>query len=160
MANQKMTLHSSSDTTTMLPCVPSVTDVAAWKKPATREMVAAVVSYVLTMSQQDVADKRLAMLTKAVHERGYSAAEMALLREELPFDEELTSKLGYGRPVLAGDFERIVKRSRQMRAKLRAKVSAKEREELLAEHPELDRERFKQCAFDEYKNPLFIYVTN
>ena len=155
---KRTTPRSSSATTTMLPCVPSVTDIDKWKRPASREMVAMVVSYVLTMSQSEVADSRLEMLTKAIQERGYTAAEMALLRAELPFDEELTSKLGYGRPVLAGDFERIVKRSRQMRAKLRSKVTAKEREQLLREHPELDRESFKQCAFDEYKNPLFIYV--
>ena len=135
-----------------------MTDVQAWKKPATREQIEHAVSYVLVICEPDVAEDRASLLTRVIYERDYTAAEVALIKQELPYDQVLTDKLGYGRHILPGDFERIVKRSRDMRAQLRSKVTVKQREKLLAAHPSLDRDCFKQCAFDEYKNPLFIYV--
>ena len=116
------------------------------------------VSSVLALYQPEAQAEQIAVLMRLVSRRGYSKAELAYAVEELAFDETMNEKLRYKAPVTPADFERVIKASREHRAALSTPQRDTKVRELLSKYPELEREKFKQCKFDEFNNPLFLYV--
>ena len=90
--------------------------------------------------------------------RGYSRAELEYAMTELAFDSAMNDKLRFNKPVTPADFERVITGNRKHRAALRTPQRDTEIRKLLAKYPELKRENFKQCGFDEFNNPLFLHV--
>ena len=116
------------------------------------------ISTVLALYQPEAQPEQIAVLTRLVSRRGYSRAELSYAVDELAFDETMHDKLRYKAPVTPADFERVIKSSREHRAALATPQRDTKVRELLSKYPELVREKFKQCKFDEFNNPLFLYV--
>jgi len=120
--------------------------------------VTAAVSTVLALYQPDAKPEQVAILVSLVAGRGYSKAELRFALEELAFDEEMNNKLRYKSPVTPADFERVIKASRQYRAMLDTPQPEREVLKICLRFPEVRRDNWKQCSFDEFNNPLYRYV--
>lgn len=122
--------------------MPAVYDEEAWGVPAEREHVAEAVTTTTVLVEPSISDTRVQALIAFLSEEGYSAAEMAYAARELPKDEHLDAKMRYGKPLTPSDFERVIKRSRKVRAKWRQSMGYDTMVEMIEMTPELSREDF------------------
>ena len=118
----------------------------------------AAVSSVLALYQPEAKPQQVAVLVSLVAGRGYSKAELRYALEELAFDEDMNNKLRYKSPVTPADFERVIKASRQYRAMLDTPQPEREMLKICSKFPEVKRENWHKCGFDEFNNPLYRYV--
>ena len=102
--------------------------------------------------------EHVALLVRLVAARGYKSAEIAHAMHEMPYDEDMNAKLRYRSPVTPADFEACINRVREHRAMLRTPQSEEKVRAMLSKYPELVRENWKQCKFDDRGNPLYLYV--
>lgn len=104
---------------------------------------------------QAAGTERVAVLARALGARGYTAAELQLIAEELPFDPRASHN--FGRGFNLADAERIVQEHRADRLLLSRKLTYQEASDLLGRRPELDPERFGCVDFDARNNRLYRY---
>lgn len=86
----------------------------------------------------------------------YTQAELILAMREVPRDPE---RFG-GSSISVQDVERVVKKHRQMRARLKQQITARIMGDLLTEFPELDAKDFHVAGYDDHNNAMWRYVPN
>lgn len=101
-------------------------------------------------------DFRVQMLAQELFHRGYTRAELLLVRQRLPFDPKASH--AYGRGFSLADAERVVTEHRTMRARLRTRVTERVRDELLAAYPELDPKDFGHVGWDDDTRKVYVYL--
>jgi len=77
--------------------------------------------------------------------------------KRLPFDPDASHN--YGRGFNPADVERIVEEHRKRRTRLQHPLSSRQRDEIIAEHPEkIDPDAFHCCGFNSYDEPQWMYA--
>ena len=95
---------------------------------------------------------RIPVLAQAIAQRGYTAAEVELIRKEAPFANH------YGPLVRLDVLDAIVNDHREMRAMLARMVTAEEVAALCTKHAELTPDDFAPGPFDRFNNRLYRYA--
>lgn len=122
--------------------MPALTDTEAWEEPASRETIASTVGMVVSLVEPDADDDRVQVLTRYLCSQDYTEAEIRYAARELPKDEHLDNKMRYGKPMTPADFERVIKRSRKVRSKLRKSMDRDTMLEMIEMEPALSEEDF------------------
>lgn len=122
--------------------MPALTNEEAWETPAKRETVADTVTMITALVEPDADKNRVSTLVSYLLSQDYTEAEIRYAAEELPKDEHLDNKMRYGKPLTPADFERVINRSRKVRAKLRKDMDRDTMIEMIEMEPRLSRDDF------------------
>lgn len=122
--------------------MPALTDEEAWQAAAERETVADTVTMITALVEPDADKNRVSTLVSYLLSQDYTEAEIRYAAQELPKDEHLDNKMRYGKPLTPADFERVIKRSRKVRAKLRKDMDRDTMIEMIEMEPALSRDDF------------------
>lgn len=154
------TLQPITSGTGRLPAPPSVVDGRAWLVAATADDVAEAASFLRSATEmglrpeQRLTDGEFATFVRLLDSYDYTRAELMLAMREVPRDPDRFGGAG----VTVRDVERVIRRHRELRARLQQRVTARTRDELLVAFPELDPEAWGCVGFDERKERLYCYI--
>lgn len=127
-----------------------------WKLPATASDIQAAAAHLIAAVEPEASSERVAVVTRLLAAYGYTRAELLLAMRELPRDPEASHN--FGRGLNLADVERIVRGSRQMRARLLRPATMSAITALVEAHPELSLQDFRCCGFDERGERLYRYA--
>ncbi len=159
--NSNATPPPISSETERLPTPPSVLNRRAWEEPATARDAAEAASYLIAATEMGLPEKQRASdaerqtFVRMLTSYDYTRAELLLAMREVPRDPE---RFG-GRAAGIQDVERVIRKSRTMRARLEQALTAQARDELCAAYPqEISAEAFRCCGFNQFNEPLYRYT--
>jgi len=131
----------------------------AWSVPAGEDDYNDAAIFLLSAVEPEAEAPRAQFVAQILKTREYSRAELALVMRELPFDPDASHNYGGG--LNPADIERVVSRHRELRVRLNQRMTAEERDDLIAAFPEqIDPEGFHVAGFTRHDEPLFRYVPN
>ena len=105
----------------------------------------------LALVEPGAAKDRVQALGRAIKGRGYSAAEIELIKAEAPFANH------YGAFVRLDVLEAIVIESRRVRSLLSRRITDEERAEVTVKHPEIDFYDFVGAGYNKRNESLWFY---
>lgn len=154
---QETTLSTITNESSEPPSLPGPFEDELWDVPATEEDVEKATAHLVALCEPAASEDRVNILTRQMKTYDYTRAELMLAMREVPRDPEAAHN--YGKGFRISDVERIVKRSRKMRARLKQKLTRSAMMELLEEYPDaLDRGDFHPCGFNEHNEALYRYL--
>jgi hypothetical protein len=131
----------------------------AWAVPATTDQVVDVVSQLVAILEPGTGrdnPHRTLMMAQLIAQRGYSAAEVELIRREAPFRNH------YGALIRLDVVDSVVKEHRELRAKLERPLTDREVGPVIdALHREgsthITPDHFPCCGYNERDERLYRY---
>ena len=135
--------------------MPEFTNEEAWEAPASPETVQDAVGTVVSLVEPSADEERVQVLAQYLLARDYTDAEIRYAARELPRDEHLDNKMRYGKPLTPADFERVIGKTRRIRASLQTTMDRDTMMEMIGMIPELEREDFG-TRHDENNQPVFL----
>lgn len=135
--------------------MPELTDDSAWEAPAEPETIQNAVGTVFSLVEPSADEERVEVLAQYLLARDYTDAEIRYAARELPRDEHLDKKMRYGKPLTPADFERVINKTRRIRASLQTPMERETMMEMIGMIPELEREDFG-TRHDENNQPVFL----
>ena len=137
-----MTQAQPTSVTPRSSSLPSVLDADAWAALPDPIAIAAAVGEVLALVEPGADGDRVQALGRAVASRGYTAAEVQLIKAEAPFRNH------YGAFMRLDVLDAIVTESRRLRSMLSRRVTDEERAEISTKHPEVLFNDFVPAGYD------------
>ena len=139
-----------------MPALPSVLKSDVWEQPATPDDYLAAASHLMTVCEPEATDARQQTMTKLLASYDYTRAELLLAMREVPRDPEASHN--YGRGFNVADVHRTVKAHREARSRLKQQITASMRDDLCAEHKELEPTDFHCTSYNSVNEKLYRYA--
>lgn len=130
--------------------------VARSDKRASRDEVRGALLKVAYLMEPDMASERLQALVAYVHDREWSAAELALAADRLPVDQALDEKIRYGGRLTPNDFQRVIEGARVVADSIKKPLTADQMERAIELEPRLQRHHFRHERRPQHDEDRYV----